>query len=81
MLSGLFEILGGIGVLFAKTRKWAGYGLIALMFAVFPANIYMAMNPALFAQSAYLWALYLRLPIQFVIIGWIYWTTKPDKAS
>jgi uncharacterized membrane protein len=78
-VSGLFEILGGIGVLFAKTRKWAGYGLIALMFAVFPANIYMAMNPTLFAQSAPLWALYLRLPIQFVIMGWIYWTTKPDK--
>ena len=78
-VSGLFEILGGIGVLFAKTRKWAGLGLIALMLAVFPANIYMAMNPTLFVQSAPLWALYLRLPIQFVIIGWIYWTTKPDK--
>jgi uncharacterized membrane protein len=78
-VSGIFEILGGIGVLFVKTRKWAGYGLIVLMIAVFPANIYMAMNPTLFAQSAPLWALYLRLPIQFVIIGWIYWTTKPDK--
>jgi uncharacterized membrane protein len=77
--SGLFEILGGIGVLIAQTRKWAGYCLIALMLAVFPANIYMAMNPALFAGSAPLWALYLRLPIQFIIIAWIYWTTKPDK--
>ncbi|MFO7678785.1 MAG: hypothetical protein R6X34_01930 [Chloroflexota bacterium] len=79
-MSGLLEILGGITVLFAKTRRWAGYGLIALMLAVFPANIYMAMNPALFAESTPLWALYLRLPIQFIIIGWIYWTTKPAKA-
>ena len=78
-VSGLFELLGGMGVLFAKTRKWAGYGLIVLMLAVFPANIYMAMNPTLFAQSAPLWALYLRLPIQFIIMGWIYWTTKADK--
>ncbi len=50
-VSGLFEILGGIGVLFAKTRKWAGYGLIALMVAVFPANIYMAMNPSTFCRK------------------------------
>ena len=78
-VSGIFEILGGIGVLFATPRKWAGYGLIFLMLAVFPANIYMVMNPTLFVQSAPLWALYLRLPIQFVIISWIYWTTKPDK--
>jgi uncharacterized membrane protein len=79
-LSGLLEILGGITVLFAKTRRWAGYGLISLMVAVFPANIYMAMNPALFANVSS-WALYLRLPLQIVIIGWIYWTTKSDKAS
>ena len=78
-LSGLFEILGGVGILFAKTRKWAGYGLVALMIAVFPANLYMAMNPDLFVQSAPRWALYLRLPMQFVIIGWIYWTTISDN--
>ncbi len=80
-LSGLLETIGGIAVLFAQTRKWAGYGLIALMIVVFPANIYMAMNPSLFVESGSVWALYLRLPLQVVIIGWIYWTTKPDLIS
>ena len=75
-VTGVLEIIGGIGVLFAKTRRWAGYGLILLMITVFPANIYMALNPDLFAQMTPLWALYLRLPLQFVIIGWIYWSTR-----
>ena len=42
-LSGAAEILGGIGVLVPGLRVWAGWGLIALLVAVFPANIYMAL--------------------------------------
>ncbi|MEM9952004.1 MAG: DoxX family protein [Chloroflexota bacterium] len=70
-LSGFFEILGGIGVLIPRYRKWAGIGLIALMLAVYPANIYMAMNPEKFPNIPK-WGLYARLPLQFVIIGIIY---------
>ena len=44
-LSGLFEILGGVGVLIARTRSIAGWGLLALLIAVYPANIYMALTP------------------------------------
>lgn len=73
-LSGILEILGGIGVLVPKTQRWAGYGLIALLLAVFPANIYMAMNTELFKNTAPVWALYLRLPLQFILIVWVYWS-------
>jgi len=44
-VSGAFEILGGVGLLVPETRKAASWGLIALLVAVFPANIYMATHP------------------------------------
>jgi uncharacterized membrane protein len=43
-LSGVFEIIGGLGLLFKRTRKIAAWGLIVLLIAVFPANIYMALS-------------------------------------
>lgn len=78
-LSGILEILGGLGILVPKTQQWAGYGLIALLLAVFPANIYMAMNSELFKNIAPAWALYLRLPLQFILIAWVYWSI--DETS
>ena len=44
-VSGVFEILGGLAVLPLPTRRLAGYGLMALLLAIFPANIHMALNP------------------------------------
>ncbi len=72
IISGAFEVLGGIGVLVLPTRVAAGVGLIALCVAVFPANIYMATDAAKFANVAPAWTLYARLPLQFVLIAWIY---------
>ena len=68
-LSGFFEILGGIVVLIPKLRALARWGLISLLIAVFPANIYMAMNPNLFPEFS-LALLYFRLPLQFLFILW-----------
>nr|MDQ6930033.1 DoxX family protein [Candidatus Eremiobacteraeota bacterium] len=48
-ISAVFEILGGAGVFVARTRRTAGIGLLALLVAVFPANIYMAVRSDLFA--------------------------------
>lgn len=80
-LSGLFEILGGLGVLPVATRRLAGYGLLALLVAVFPANLHMAMNPEPFvADGIPLWALYVRLPFQLVFAAWVGWATRPDAA-
>ena len=44
-VSGAFEILGGLGLLVPTTRRAAAWGLVALLIAVFPANLYMAMHP------------------------------------
>jgi len=74
-LSGVFEIALGILLLIPKFTRLSAWGLIALLIAVFPANVYMAMNTNLFAEynPTLLW---LRLPLQFVIIAWAYWFTR-----
>lgn len=74
-LSGVFEIILGIMLLIPKTQKLAAWGLILLLIAVFPANIYMAMNPDKFSGLNPL-LIYLRLPIQFVLIAWAFWFAK-----
>jgi len=73
-LSGIAEIAGGIGILIPKLRRAAGFGLIALYVAVFPANINMALNQLqIGADPIPTWALWMRLPFQFVFIAWAYW--------
>ena len=71
-LSGACELLGAIGILIPRTRRAAGWGLIALLVAVFPANIYMAFHPATFSDIASPTMLWWRLPIQFVIAAWVW---------
>jgi uncharacterized membrane protein len=79
-ISGFFEIVGGLGILVPKLRTLAGYGLIALMIAVYPANIHMAMNPDQFPDMSPT-ALYARLPIQFVMIAIVWWATRQVKDA
>lgn len=79
-LSGLFEILGGIAVILSPIRQWVGYGLIALLITVFPANLYMAMNPDKFVDIVSAWVLYARLPLQFLLIWWTFWATRDDRT-
>ena len=75
-ISGAAEIAGGLGVLPRATRRAAGWGLLALLLAVFPANIYMATDkvvPSGYQLSdAVLWA---RLPLQFVLMAWVWSAT------
>ncbi|HEY3740016.1 MAG TPA: DoxX family protein [Bryobacteraceae bacterium] len=76
-LSGCFEILGGVGLLIPQTRRAAAWGLVALLIAIFPANVYMATNPveagAASVSAAIRWG---RLPFQAVLIWWVLWATK-----
>jgi len=74
VISGVFEVLGGIGTLLPATRRAAGWGLIALLIAVFPANVYMVLNAGAFASGLPAWALFARLPLQFVLVWWV-WST------
>jgi uncharacterized membrane protein len=81
-VSGLFEILGGLGLLLPRTRRAAAWGLAALLIGVFPANIYMATNPAEAGAAAIpaplLWG---RLLLQGVLIWWVLWCTHQETAS
>jgi uncharacterized membrane protein len=80
-ISGFFEILGGIGLLIPRTRRWAAWGLIALFIAVFPANINMAVNQIPLNGVVYPAGNWLRLPLQGALIAWAYWHAKRDAAS
>jgi len=81
-LSGLAEIAGGLGLILPATRRLAAWGLIALLVAVFPANINMAVNHLPLAGTVPpAWALWVRLPLQLVMIAWAYWYTRPERAT
>ncbi len=72
-ISGLAEIAGGFGLLLPATRRAAGTGLIALLIAVFPANIQMLSTAvAGGASAAHQALLFLRLPLQPLLIAWVY---------
>ena len=74
-ISGLFEILFGGMLLFKKTRFLAGWGLILLLIAVYPANIYLAQTngAAMGTTPLIAWG---RLPVQFIFVGLAYWHSK-----
>lgn len=81
-LSGVAEILGGLGVLHPRTRRLAAWGLIALLVAVFPANLNMAINDLpLGERDLPTWALWARLPLQLVLVGWCWMFTRSGTPA
>jgi uncharacterized membrane protein len=83
LISGVFEILGGVGLLIPRTSRAAAWGLIALLVAVFPANAHMALHPEVGAElfpalppAAY----WIRLPFQAVLIAWAYWFARKERV-
>ena len=74
-ISGILEIILGSLLIFPKTRFIAGWGLIILLVAVYPANIYVALTngEAMDITPLIAWG---RLPFQFVLIGLAYWHSK-----
>jgi len=73
---------GGLGLILPATRRLAGWGLIALFVAVFPANINMAVNHLpLGGREVPAWALWARLPLQAVLVVWAYWCSRPLNGS
>ena len=69
LISGAAEIAGGLGVLLPPTRRAASWGLVALLIAVMPANIWMVQHPERYPGIP-LWALWARLPLQLPLIFW-----------
>ncbi|WP_223653221.1 MauE/DoxX family redox-associated membrane protein [Hymenobacter psoromatis] len=73
LLSGAAEVAGGLGLLLPATRRWAAWGLLALLVAVFPANVYMVgLADALHIPAWVLWA---RLPLQPLLM-WAVWRVR-----
>jgi uncharacterized membrane protein len=85
-LSGLAEVAVGIGLLLPRTRRHAAWATIALLVAIFPANVYMATHgvvvqgmPGGGDPSALVrWG---RLPLQGVLILWAFWYTRPSPGT
>ncbi len=80
LVSGAAEMAGGLAVLVLRLRTLAGWGLIALLVAIFPANLHVALHgwegvpiPA--------WVLWARLPVQGLFIGWVWWVCIARDAT
>lgn len=84
-LSGIAEIAVGLGLLVPRTRRYAAWATVALLIAIFPANVYMATSgvaiegmPGGGDPSALVrWG---RLPFQGVLILWALWYTRPSNG-
>ena len=80
-VSGIAEIAGGLGLLWPATQRPAAWGLVLLLCAVFPANVYMAVDhvpfPGLLGNS---WIQWLRLPLQIPLIVWAFRCTKRSQG-
>jgi uncharacterized membrane protein len=80
-VSGVAEILGGLGLILPATRRLAAWGVIALLIAVFPANLNMAIHHLpLGTHVVPAWALWARLPLQLVLIAWAAMFARRDPA-
>jgi len=79
-VSGLAEIAGGAAVLAPSTRRFARWRLLALLLAVFPANVHMAVRPeqirGLDLERIPRWALWARLPLQPLAMLWVWRATR-----
>jgi len=82
-LSGVAEVIIGVALLIPRTRVLAAWAAIALLVAVFPANIHMAVADVPVGdppQSAGVLR-WVRLPLQFVLMAWAWWHTRPARTK
>lgn len=79
LLSGLCEFLLGVLLLVPAFTRWAAWGIIALLIAVFPANIHLFQHQELMPASPIVHLL--RLPLQGIFILWAYWHTRSDMPQ
>jgi uncharacterized membrane protein len=81
-LSGAAEMTGGAGLLMRRTRRPAGWWLVATLVAIFPANLHMALHPERYPKvpggRPALWA---RLPFQGVFIAWVLDAARNDQGE
>lgn len=74
LLSGFFEVLGGVGLLVPRLRRVAAWGLLALLVAVYPANVHMLVNEVYLPDMPQeRWILWARMPMQLVFAAGVAW--------
>lgn len=76
-VSGIFELLLGVLLLVPRCSRLAAWGIVALLIAVFPANLYLYQHQEILPASPVIHLL--RLPLQGVFILWAFWHTRPTK--
>lgn len=79
-LSGVIEIALGALAAVPRFRKLAAWAVIAMLLSFMPVHIHMVMHPELY-PSVPLWALWLRIPLQGVLMSWAWWLTRPDVGA
>ena len=79
LVSGVFEVLLGVLLLIPQTSRLAAWGIIALLIAVFPANVYLYQHQDILPASPIVHLL--RLPMQAVFILWAYWNTRSAEKK
>lgn len=85
-LSGIAEIALGLGLFHPRTRRLAAWGLIGLLIAIFPANVYMATSGVVIEgtpgggdpSEIVRWG---RLPLQVILVAWAWWYTRPTPGG
>lgn len=75
IISGIAEVALGIGLLIPRFSSYSAWGIILLLIAVFPVHIHMLTHPELYPNLPTI-ALWLRLPLQGLLIAWAYWYTR-----
>jgi uncharacterized membrane protein len=78
LIAGVAEIAGGVGLMVRQTKRPAAWGIVVLLVAVFPANVWMVQHPERFPGLP-LWALWARLPLQAVLIWWAWKVARPRQ--
>jgi uncharacterized membrane protein len=84
LVSGAAEVAGGVGVLLPRSmlsvRRAAAWGIVALLIAVMPANVWMLHHPERY-PGVPVWAMWVRLPVQLVLMWWAHRYTRPDTTT
>ena len=77
LVSGVFEVLLGALLLIPRCTRLAAWGIMALLIAVFPANIYLYQHQEILQASPIIHLL--RLPLQGMFVLWAFWHTRPAE--
>lgn len=78
-LSGIAEILLGIGLLIPATRKLSAWGIIAMLLVFMVVHVDMLVHAERF-EGVPFWGLVLRIPLQFLLIAWAWWYRRDEEA-